>query len=84
MGNKIFVGGLNWDATEDDIREAFGASGTITDITISPFKIDIYTGPKPEKISPAALKSQQISRSLEGGIFSRHYTDVGKVRFGQS
>ena len=31
MGNKIFVGGLNWDATEDDIREAFGESGTITD-----------------------------------------------------
>ena len=31
MGNKIFVGGLNWDATEDAIREAFGASGTITE-----------------------------------------------------
>ena len=34
MGNKIFVGGLNWDATEDDIREAFGASGTITEAVV--------------------------------------------------
>ena len=34
MGNKIFVGGLNWDATDDDLREAFGASGTITDAVV--------------------------------------------------
>ncbi len=34
MGNKIFVGGLNWDATEDDIREAFGESGTITEAVV--------------------------------------------------
>jgi len=34
MGNKIFVGGLNWDATDDDLRDAFGASGTITDAVV--------------------------------------------------
>ena len=31
MGNKIFVGGLNWDATDDDLRETFGECGAITD-----------------------------------------------------
>jgi len=34
MGNKVFVGGLNWDATEDDLRELFGETGTVTDAVI--------------------------------------------------
>jgi len=34
MGNKIFVGGLNWDATDDDLRETFGECGSITDAVI--------------------------------------------------
>ena len=34
MGNKIFVGGLNWDATDDDLREAFGECGAITDAVV--------------------------------------------------
>ena len=34
MGNKILVGGLSWDATDDDLRETFGASGTITDAVV--------------------------------------------------
>ena len=34
MGNKIFVGGLNWDATDDDLRGAFGECGTITDAVV--------------------------------------------------
>ncbi|MBT5311706.1 MAG: RNA-binding protein [Verrucomicrobia bacterium] len=34
MGNKIFVGGLNWDATDDDLRESFGECGTITDAVV--------------------------------------------------
>ncbi|GIT05068.1 MAG: hypothetical protein CM1200mP29_04790 [Verrucomicrobiota bacterium] len=33
MGNKIFVGGLNWDALRR-IREVFGASGTITEAVV--------------------------------------------------
>ena len=27
MGNKLFVGGLSWDATEDDLRDLFGETG---------------------------------------------------------
>ena len=34
MGNKIFVGGLNWDATDDDLRQSFGECGTITDAVV--------------------------------------------------
>jgi len=34
MGNKLFVGGLAWAATEDDLRELFGESGTVTDAVI--------------------------------------------------
>ncbi len=34
MGNKIFVGDLNWYATGDDLRETFGVSGTITDAVV--------------------------------------------------
>ena len=35
MGNKILRGhSLNWDATDDDLRETFGVSGTITDAVV--------------------------------------------------
>ena len=34
MGNKLFVGGLAWAATEDDLRELFGEAGTVTDAVI--------------------------------------------------
>jgi len=34
MGNKLFVGGLAWAATEDDLRDLFGESGTVTDAVI--------------------------------------------------
>ena len=28
------MGGLNWDATDDDLRESFGECGTITDAVV--------------------------------------------------
>ena len=31
MGTKVFVGGLSWDANDDDIKELFGECGTVTD-----------------------------------------------------
>jgi len=35
MGNKILRGhSLNWDATDDDLRETFGVSGNITDAVV--------------------------------------------------
>ena len=34
MGNKLFVGGLSWDATEDDLRDLFGETGSVTDAVI--------------------------------------------------
>ena len=34
MGTKVFVGGLSWDANDDDIKELFGECGTVTDAVI--------------------------------------------------
>jgi len=38
---KIFVGGLAWEFTTDDLKEYFGLFGTVTDVTI---KTDFATG----------------------------------------
>ncbi|RWS13619.1 Heterogeneous nuclear ribonucleoprotein D-like protein [Dinothrombium tinctorium] len=38
---KLFLGGLSWDTTEDDIRSYFGKFGTIIDVSI---KYDAVTG----------------------------------------
>ncbi len=31
MGTKVFVGGLSWDANDDDLKGLFGECGTVTD-----------------------------------------------------
>jgi len=33
---KLFVGGLSWDTTTDDLREAFSKFGTIVDVAVVP------------------------------------------------
>jgi len=34
MGARLFVGNLTFTATEDDLRNLFGATGTIVDIKV--------------------------------------------------
>ena len=34
MNNKLFVGNLSFDATENDLRNAFAAHGTVTEASI--------------------------------------------------
>jgi cold-inducible RNA-binding protein len=34
MGRKLYVGNLPYSATEDSLREAFGASGTVDSVTL--------------------------------------------------
>ena len=34
MGNKLFVGGLAWAATEGALRDLFGEAGSVTDAVI--------------------------------------------------
>jgi RNA recognition motif-containing protein len=34
MGSKLYVGNLSYDATEKDLRDAFGGSGTVSDVAI--------------------------------------------------
>ena len=31
MGTKVFVGGLSWDANDDDLKQLFGECGTVSD-----------------------------------------------------
>jgi RNA recognition motif-containing protein len=41
MATKLFVGGLSWGTTEDALREAFAAIGTVTSASVI---TDKYTG----------------------------------------
>src|SRR5688572_12135914 len=34
MNNKLFVGGLSFNTTENDVQEAFAAHGTVTEVNI--------------------------------------------------
>lgn len=34
MSNKLFVGGLSWNTTDDGLREAFAAFGEVTDAKV--------------------------------------------------
>lgn len=34
MSQKLFVGGLSWDTTEDGLREAFGRFGETSDVKV--------------------------------------------------
>lgn len=34
MNNKIYVGNLNYSTTEDELRDAFSAFGTVTSVNI--------------------------------------------------
>jgi len=34
MGNKLFVGGLSWDTTDDGLRQAFASYGEITEAKV--------------------------------------------------
>lgn len=34
MGNKLFVGGLSWDTTQESLREAFEAFGEVLEAKV--------------------------------------------------
>lgn len=34
MSNKLFVGGLSWDTSDDSLRDAFAAHGQVTDAKV--------------------------------------------------
>ena len=34
MGNKLFIGGLSWGTTDDDLNAAFGAYGSVTEAKV--------------------------------------------------
>jgi len=34
MNNKLFVGGISFNTTENDLQDAFGAHGTVTEVNV--------------------------------------------------
>ena len=34
MSNKLFIGGLSWNTTSDDLTQAFGAIGAVTECKV--------------------------------------------------
>ena len=34
MSNRLFVGGLSWDTTDDTLRSAFSQFGEVTDVKV--------------------------------------------------
>lgn len=34
MGQKLYVGNLSYDTTEDSLRDHFSAAGTVTDVAV--------------------------------------------------
>ena len=34
MGNRLYIGNLSYDATQDSLRDAFSQSGTVTDVRV--------------------------------------------------
>ena len=34
MGNKLFIGGLSWGTTDEDLHAAFGAFGTVSEAKV--------------------------------------------------
>ena len=34
MGKKLYVGGLPYESSEEDVKEAFGAAGTVESVAI--------------------------------------------------
>lgn len=35
MNSKLYIGNLSFNTTEDDLRDAFGAFGTLTDVFVA-------------------------------------------------
>lgn len=34
MGNRLYIGNLSYDATQDALRDAFATAGTVTDVRV--------------------------------------------------
>ncbi len=61
---KIFVGNLSRDATEEDVRNAFGAYGSITSVTILK---DKFTG-EPRGFGFVEMESKAEAQAAIAGL----------------
>ncbi len=65
--NKLYVGNLSFDSTEDDITDAFAAHGTVTSVNVI---MDRETG-RPRGFAFVEMSNDQEAASAVQGLDGR-------------
>ena len=65
--NKLYVGNLSFDSTEDDITDAFSAHGTVTSVNVI---MDRETG-RPRGFAFVEMSNDQEASSAVQGLDGR-------------
>lgn len=80
MANKLFVGGLSWDTTDDKLREFFSQAGTVVSATVI---TDKFTG-KSRGFAFVEMSSdqeaQEAIQKLNGQILDGRTVAVNEAR----
>jgi len=80
MNNKLFVGGLSFDTTENDLQDAFAAHGTVDNVNII---TDRMTG-KSKGFAFVTMSSpedaQKAISGLNGGVLDGRNLTVNEAR----
>ena len=86
MGNKVFVGGLSWDATDDDLKELFGECGTEKRVRQILGKLPqagikkSLDGSSEEKKQMLLNLEEDLQRQLGTRVGIRHSGKKGEIR----
>ena len=80
MGSRLYVGNLNYDSTEDSLREAFSAYGTVDEVAII---TDRETG-RPRGFAFAEMANDEDARTaieqLDGASLDGRTLKVNEAR----
>ena len=63
MNNKLFVGGISFNTTQNDLQDAFAAHGTVTDATVI---MDRMTGKSKGFGFVTMSTDQEANAAIEG------------------
>ncbi len=80
MGNKIFVGNLSWEATEEELNDLFAGAGEVTSVKII---TDKFTGqPKGFAFVEMATDAdaQKAIQALNGTVLKDRALTVNEAR----
>jgi len=80
MGNKIFVGNLSWEATEEELNDLFAGSGEVTSVKIIS---DKFTGqPKGFAFVEMATEAEAVKaiEALNGTMLKDRALTVNEAK----